>query len=52
MKEGIKEGIKEGMEKGELKKQMEIARKMREDGISVDMITKYTGIQSSDIEKL
>ena len=52
IKEGIKEGMKEGLEKGEQKKQIEIARKMREDGISIDTIIKYTGLQSSDIENL
>ena len=52
IKEGIKEGMKEGLEKGEQKKQIEIARKMREDGISIDIIIKYTGLQSSDIENL
>ena len=50
--EGLKEGMKEGLEKGEQKKQIEIARKMREDGISIDIIIKYTGLQSSDIENL
>lgn len=52
LKEGIREGIKKGMEKGEQKKQIEIARKMREDGISIDTIIKYMGLQSSDIENL
>ena len=52
IREGIKEGMEKGMEKGEQKKQIEIARKMREDGISIDTIIKYTGLQSSDIEKL
>ena len=51
LKEGIREGIKEGMEKG-MEKGIEIARKMREDGISIDTIIKYTGLQSSDIENL
>ena len=50
--EGLKEGMKAGLEKGEQKKQIEIARKMREDGISIDTIIKYTGLQSSDIENL
>ena len=50
--EGMKEGMKEGLEKGEQKKQIEIARKMREDGISIDTIIKYMGLQSSDIENL
>lgn len=52
IREGIKEGMEKGMEKGEQKKQIEIARKMREDGISIDTIIKYTGFQSSDIENL
>lgn len=52
LKEGMKAGMKAGMEKGEQKKQIEIARKMREDGISIDTIIKYTGLQSSDIENL
>ncbi|QDM09082.1 hypothetical protein DW206_04565 [Bacteroides ovatus] len=52
IREGIKEGMEKGMEKGEQKKQIEIARKMREDGISIDTIIKYTGLQSSDIENL
>ena len=52
LKEGIREGMEKGMEKGEQKKQIEIARKMREDGISIDTIIKYTGLQSSDIENL
>ena len=50
--EGMKEGLEKGLEKGEQKKQIEIARKMREDGISIDIIIKYTGLQSSDIENL
>ncbi|MCE9173908.1 hypothetical protein DWV98_17830 [Bacteroides ovatus] len=52
IREGIKEGMEKGMEKGEQKKQIEIARKMREDGISIDTIIKYMGLQSSDIENL
>lgn len=52
LKKGMEKGIEKGMEKGEQKKQIEIARKMRKDGISIDMIIKYTGLQSSDIENL
>ena len=52
IKEGMKEGLEKGLEKGEQKKQIEIARKMREDGISIDIIIKNTGLQSSDIENL
>jgi predicted transposase YdaD len=39
MKEGMKEGLEKGLEKGEQKKQIEIARKMREDGISIDILS-------------
>ena len=52
LKEGMTEGLEKGVEKGEQKNQIEIARKMREAGISIDIIIKYTGLQSSDIENL
>ena len=45
MEKGIKEGMKEGMKEGKL----EIAKSMRADGISFDIIEKYTGISQSEI---
>lgn len=56
IKEGIKEDLNEGLEKGELlgekNKQIEIARGMKHDGLSIDTIAKYTGLTHQEIEKL
>lgn len=49
---GLKEGLKEGLEKGEKKKQSEIARSMKSDGIPVDVIIKYTGLTVDEINQL
>ena len=43
-KEGIKEGIKEG--------KYDVARKMKTDGLPIDVIAKYTGLSDSEIEKM
>ncbi|MCF8373710.1 MAG: Rpn family recombination-promoting nuclease/putative transposase [Bacteroidales bacterium] len=46
------EGREEGREEGEKKKQIEIARGMKMDALSIELITKYTGLSISEIEKL
>ena len=43
---------KEGMEKGELKKARAIAREMKNDGISIVQIAKFTKLSIEEIEKL
>jgi predicted transposase/invertase (TIGR01784 family) len=43
---------KEGMEKGELKKARAIAREMKNDGISIVQIVKFTKLSVEEIEKL
>ena len=52
MKNERAEGIAEGMEKGLAKRSVEIARAMKNDGMSIDMIKRYTGLPASEIEKL
>ncbi|WP_294469824.1 Rpn family recombination-promoting nuclease/putative transposase [uncultured Bacteroides sp.] len=49
---GREDGLEEGIAKGERKKQIEIARQMRTDGIPVDTILKYTGLSEQDINEL
>ncbi len=44
MKEGKKEGLKEGLKEGEKKRAIEIARKMKEEGIPAEVIAKITGL--------
>lgn len=52
IEKGIEKGLEIGMEKGERKKQLEIARQMMSDGMSVDVILKYTGLSEKDLEEL
>jgi predicted transposase/invertase (TIGR01784 family) len=47
-----KEGIEKGIEKGELSKAKSIARAMKNDGISIEQIAKFTGLSVNEIEKL
>lgn len=50
--EGREEGKIEGRIEGEKKKQLEIARTMKTDGIPTDIIAKYTGVSPAEIEAL
>jgi predicted transposase/invertase (TIGR01784 family) len=47
-KEGKKEGIKQGMEEMAIN----AAKKMLEDGLPIETISKYTGLMKNEIEKL
>jgi predicted transposase/invertase (TIGR01784 family) len=42
----------EGIVEGEAKEKIKIARKMIEDGMSVDVISKYTGLAVEQIRQL
>ncbi|MGD2088471.1 MAG: hypothetical protein PVH61_20000 [Candidatus Aminicenantes bacterium] len=46
------EGIKIGEEIGEENKAKKTARKMLEDGLPIETISKYTGLKKDEIEKL
>lgn len=46
------EGKKEGLEEGKRVNAIETARKMKTDGLAVDLISKYTGLAPVDIEGL
>lgn len=49
---GIEQGIKIGVNKGKKANSYDIARKMKQKGLSVDMIAECTGLSKSEIEKL
>ena len=51
-KEGRKEGREEGLKEGQLQKQVDIAVEMLRDGVSYEVIAKYTKLSVEDIEKL
>ena len=48
----MQKGIKEGMQKGEKKKALEIAKSMIDMGLDKKTISKTTGLDLSEIEKL
>ncbi|MGD2091133.1 MAG: Rpn family recombination-promoting nuclease/putative transposase [Candidatus Aminicenantes bacterium] len=48
----LEEGIKIGEEKGIKKEKIETARKMFDDGLPIETISKYTGLSTGEIEKL
>lgn len=52
LEEGLEEGIKIGVNKGKKENSYDIARKMKQKGLSVDMIAECTGLSKSEIEKL
>ena len=49
---GEKRGRTEGIAIGIQQTQIETARNMLKDGLSVDLITKYTGISAQQISEL
>ena len=49
---GIEQGIEIGVNKGKKESSYNIARKMKQKGLSVDMIAECTGLSKSEIEKL
>ena len=50
--EGRMEGRMEGKIEGKIEGKLEIARTMKIDGMSIDVIAKYTGISPAEIEAL
>ena len=52
IKEGIKLGRKDGEKIGEQKKQKEIAKKMKEEKVDIELIIKVTGLNKKQIEDL
>lgn len=52
IEQGIEQGIKIGVNKGKKENSYEVARKMKQKGLSVDMIAECTGLSKSEIEKL
>ena len=52
IEQGIEQGIEIGVNKGKKENSYEVARKMKQKGLSVDMIAECTGLSNSEIEKL
>lgn len=52
LERGLEEGIEKGLKEGERKKQIEIARTLKEMGLDTEAICKATGLDSEEIGKL
>src|SRR5690606_30009766 len=50
--EGMMKGREEGMEQGILKGQVEVAKTMKRNSVHNDLIAKYTGLTTEQVEKL
>ncbi len=48
----FEEGIEQGITKGTLTTKLETARKMEEEGLSLELISKITSLTEEEIEKL
>jgi len=48
----FEKGIEKGIKKGEIKKQIEIAKKMLRRGIEISLIIEMTGLSEQEINKL
>ena len=49
---GREEGRAEGLAKGRAEERIEIARNMKADGMSIELIQKYSGLSPEEIAKL
>ena len=49
---GIAEGIEIGREEGRTEGVLNVARKLKADGMDIDLIIKYSGLTREEIEKL
>lgn len=52
MKQGLEQGLEKGLEEGAKMKQVQIAKALKLEGLSTDLISKATGLSLQDIEKL
>ena len=49
---GRKAGLKEGEKKGRKEEKIEMAKKSLEEGLSIELIVKWTGLSKEEIERL
>ena len=49
---GLDDGIKEGLEKGKQKEKLEIAKKLKKEGMNTELIAEITGLKIKDIAEI
>ena len=50
--EGLEKGLEQGQKLGEINKEKEIAKKLKQENISLELISKTTGLSIEEIKKL
>ena len=51
-KRGFQKGMAQGIAQGEREARLSTARQMKEHGMAVDLIVKFTGLSAEEIEQL
>ena len=52
IEQGIKQGVEQGIKQGEENKKIELAKKMKQEGIDIETIQKITELSKEEISKL
>ena len=52
MQKGVQKGIEKGIEKGRQEEKLQIAQKMKEQGLDSELIAQCSGLSVEDIERL
>ena len=52
MQKGMQKGIEKGIEKGRQEEKLQIAQKMKEQGLDSELIAQCSGLSVEDIERL
>ena len=52
VEQGLKQGVEQGIKQGEENKKIELAKKMKQEGIDIETIQKITGLSKEEISKL
>ena len=52
VEQGLKQGVEQGIKQGEENKKIELAKKMKQEGIDIETIQKITELSQEEISKL
>ena len=52
IEQGLKQGVEQGIKQGEENKKIELAKKMKQEGIDIETIQKITELSKEEISKL
>ena len=52
IKEGMEKGMEKGIKKGMKKRNIEIAKELKNNGVSIEIIIQSTGLTREEIENL